>query len=295
MNDIFYVYELIDPFTNIPFYVGKGKGNRMYKHEILVKNKLIPNNNRHLSNKIKEIYTKDGNILYKKIIENVDENTAFLIESDQIKRIGRSDKKTGPLCNLTDGGEGTVGANHSGIKNGMFGRKHTNYTKNIISEKRKNRVWNFRHSEDHKLKLKINNPGGIKTSKPIIQLNLNGNIIKEWESCSKAAKTLFTGTKVIINSISKASQKSQSYNQFLWIFKSEYDKMINDGKELQLGEFKIRDGVKKLEQKDKIGNVIKIWNSITEACKSMNICPSTMTRISKINKLHKGYFWKIYD
>ncbi len=29
----YYVYELIDPRDNEPFYVGKGKGNRMYAHE----------------------------------------------------------------------------------------------------------------------------------------------------------------------------------------------------------------------------------------------------------------------
>ena len=39
----------------------------------------------------------------------MDEKTSLLKESEEIKRIGRSNLKMGPLCNLTDGGEGSTG------------------------------------------------------------------------------------------------------------------------------------------------------------------------------------------
>lgn len=33
-NDhIFYVYSLVDPRNNLPFYIGKGKGNRIFAHK----------------------------------------------------------------------------------------------------------------------------------------------------------------------------------------------------------------------------------------------------------------------
>ena len=31
-DNYYYVYVLVDPINRIPFYVGKGKGNRMYQH-----------------------------------------------------------------------------------------------------------------------------------------------------------------------------------------------------------------------------------------------------------------------
>ena len=108
-SNIFYVYHLIDPITNIPFYIGKGYGNRMYDHERSVMSGKHPNNNHHLFYKIKKILNECGRINYKKIIENIDEQSALLKESEEIKRMGRADLKSGPLCNLTDGGDGVSG------------------------------------------------------------------------------------------------------------------------------------------------------------------------------------------
>ena len=109
MNEIFYVYHLIDPFNNTVFYVGKGYGERMYEHEKEVRRKVIPHKNKHLYYKIKKIISLSGNIIYKKVFDKLDEKTSLLKESEEIKRIGRSNLKMGPLCNLTDGGEGSTG------------------------------------------------------------------------------------------------------------------------------------------------------------------------------------------
>ena len=42
---MFYVYELINPITKDIFYVGKGRGNRMYTHVQKVKRNIRPNGN----------------------------------------------------------------------------------------------------------------------------------------------------------------------------------------------------------------------------------------------------------
>ena len=57
---MFYVYNLIDPRNNSIFYVGKGKGNRMYKHEQYTINNKYPNGNKLLFERIKDI--KDNNL-----------------------------------------------------------------------------------------------------------------------------------------------------------------------------------------------------------------------------------------
>lgn len=105
----YYVYHLIDPRNNLPFYVGKGKDDRMYDHEKSVLNNKFPNGNKFLYNKIKKLLKENKIIVYKKIIENVNELEALNVEICEIKKYGRKDNKTGYLCNLTDGGESFLG------------------------------------------------------------------------------------------------------------------------------------------------------------------------------------------
>lgn len=117
-EQIFYVYVYLDPrkpglyiygeysFEYEPFYVGKGSDSRSTIH--LYESSLERNCNRKFTNKIKKIRRKCGHdpfvISYK---EQLEEQTAFDLEVSMISSIGRHDLKRGPLCNLTDGGEGT--------------------------------------------------------------------------------------------------------------------------------------------------------------------------------------------
>lgn len=107
MNN-FYIYHLVDPVTDIPFYVGKGRNRRMYKHEENVRRNSIPNNNRHLFYKIRSILTNGNTIVYKQIFTNLSEADAFQKEQEEIQRLGLS-IHGGKLCNLTFGGDGACG------------------------------------------------------------------------------------------------------------------------------------------------------------------------------------------
>jgi len=103
----FYVYQLIDPRNNLPFYIGKGNGKRMYHHVRLALKEKISNGNKYLFNKIKKIISLGFSIEYHKVIENVSEQEALVKEIELIKKYGMY--PVGCLCNLTIGGEGVVG------------------------------------------------------------------------------------------------------------------------------------------------------------------------------------------
>lgn len=140
MENKYYVYHLIDPNTNVPFYVGMGSGRRMYQHEILANAGQKSNNNGHLFNKINKVVRDSGKIDYKLVLENVDVSIAKIKEQEEIKRIGRSDLHLGPLCNLTDGGEGSP-----------------NLSPESLARKRKKCA--YPKTEDHKRKLSISHTG----------------------------------------------------------------------------------------------------------------------------------------
>lgn len=99
----FYVYLLFD--GDVPFYVGKGSGTRMYNHY----KQATQTNKRHpVLDKIRQMLRADKKIRYEKIFESDDSAEAYLIEIKTISSIGRRNLGTGPLLNLTDGGEGVV-------------------------------------------------------------------------------------------------------------------------------------------------------------------------------------------
>ena len=84
---MYYVYELIDPRVNLPFYVGKGIGNRVYFH--LSEQSRAKSDNERKFNKIQKI-RKDGYDPEIKIVKYFDnEEDAYNYEEVLIKQYGR--------------------------------------------------------------------------------------------------------------------------------------------------------------------------------------------------------------
>lgn len=103
LKTIYYVYILFDWF-GIPRYVGKGKGNRWMGHERGTKSV-----NPRKDGFIKQTKTILGEVPKIIIRSNMNELDAFDLEISLIKIIGRQNTNTGPLTNMTKGGEGSGG------------------------------------------------------------------------------------------------------------------------------------------------------------------------------------------
>ena len=98
----FYVYGLIDPRTNLIFYIGKGKGKRVFQH---FKEKLRVQSNTEKLQIIEEIQKaglETGHII---ISENLNEEVALLLERLLIHRFGRKIFGEGNLSNIVPGGK----------------------------------------------------------------------------------------------------------------------------------------------------------------------------------------------
>lgn len=97
MND-YYVYKLVDPRTNLPFYIGKGKDDRAFTH---LKNNSKTCNPRK-DNIINEIYSANLEPVVDIFLKNLDEETAYKLEEEIILELGRQgiDDK-GILANIS--------------------------------------------------------------------------------------------------------------------------------------------------------------------------------------------------
>ena len=120
---MFYVYEHIRPDTIAVFYVGKGSGWRSGVTQ-------------HRNPYWARIVAKAGGFNVRKIVENVDEELAFLAEQERIDQLKRLGVK---LCNLTDGGEGSANPSEETrrkMSERRRGEKNPRFNPNSLRQKR---------------------------------------------------------------------------------------------------------------------------------------------------------------
>jgi group I intron endonuclease len=160
-----HIEELGICFLYEPFYIGKGKGERYKSH--LLQYKL--NIKSHLSSKIKRLKSIGFEPHIEKIFQELTESQSFDFEKKLILKLGKRKDKTGPLVNITDGGEGVSGLKHSeesrkimsyktsGERHPWFGKKMPQETRNKISERMK--VNNPMHRKDISEAVRLKNLG----------------------------------------------------------------------------------------------------------------------------------------
>lgn len=128
---------------------------------------------------------------------------------------------------------------------------------------------------------------------PIVQIDFNGKLIKEWIGAREASKCLNIEQSCIWNCINK---KKKTYKGFIWVKKEEY---IKNNKNVNLDYYLNNRGQSiKIVQLDKNYNLIKIWNSANEIMNKTNnlFDSSTIIKVCKHKyKSSKGYIFMYYD
>jgi len=177
----YYVYIYLDPrklgtyvygdysFDYEPIYVGKGKRKRAYYFE---------DHNKFLKAKL----AKFGKPIIKIIAQKLPETKSFELEIGLIALIGRKDQGKGPLCNLTDGGEGNGGRVWSEESKQKMRRPKSEEHKKKISESRKGR----KQAKEHTAKIALANTGKTR-SKEIrkkMSISQRGKVLSE-EHCKQ--------------------------------------------------------------------------------------------------------------
>jgi hypothetical protein len=129
LENYYYVYHLINPITNLVFYVGKGAKNRCYQH---LKDTLKTSKNKRLWGYINNLRKKGYEPNVFKIQENLNENYAYQLEEIEIKKYGRKGfDEGGILMNIVEGGKKPPTG--FGEENNFYGKKHSEETKQKIS------------------------------------------------------------------------------------------------------------------------------------------------------------------
>lgn len=233
-----YIYGLVDPRDNEIKYIGK------------TLSKLNIRLNAHINDKkqskkqswIKHL--KDLSLLPTIILlDTCNEKDCYYWEQWWIQVF----KSWGfELKNLTDGGPGSTGLKKSqeerkkmseirkgkrtGSDNHFYGKKHTEETKKKISEKSKGikrsaefceKRRAYQKSINWKPSEKIRKLSNEIHGRRIIQLDLEGNFIKEWYMMSEAAQ--FIGIQKTAHIVHCCQGSRNTCKGYMWMYKENYN------------------------------------------------------------------------
>jgi len=161
-DNIYYVYALIDPRNNKPFYIGKGKEKRCFTH--LSENKERTDNI-YKWNTIQKIYKLGLEPTIKFFERDISENDAYDIEEELIKHYGRKRfDKNGILTNLCLGARPPVNNRGCVAISGLsfdeyYGKEKADKIRKKMSDSvkgEKNRFYGKTHTITNKLKFATN-------------------------------------------------------------------------------------------------------------------------------------------
>ena len=187
--------------------------------------------------------------------------------------------------NLTHGGDGIVGYHHTKETKEKLSEASKNMTKesrNKITQQLIGR----KHSEEHKEKISISAIN--KGTKQVCQYELDGTFIRKWDSL----KDIHSDLGILESCISRccSNKTSLTAGNYMWRYFNNKDTYKHN-----IEPYKDNFKRKNVIQLDKDKNIIKVWNSVSEAQNALNI-----NNISNVcngkRKYAGGYLWSYnYD
>jgi hypothetical protein len=296
----YYVYVLIDPRNNQPFYVGKGKDKRVEAHYYnWESDRMVNPYKARKINKLKELGYEPK---YKIVFENSNVNLVYEEEKRLIAKWGRYRyDKGGILTNIRLGGEGSPEACKSVNQYNLFGEYIQTFPSCLAAAKscgKKNSsaivacckkkkaqksahgyFWSYSNTT-----LDLNWCFGKK--KPIYQWDLEGNYVNRHVSISAAEQTM----KKPHGSLNSTVKLKTSIWGFQWT--KEYrspGKYVPNTKPLK---------VTSIYQWALDGSLIKLHKSMTAVKKALNLSQNDTANIRRCVKTKGsayGFRWSYDD
>jgi hypothetical protein len=256
----YYLYRHIRLDRNEPFYIGIGHSD---------------------NNKYNRAYTKNGrNFFWKNIVNITDydveilheteiKNEIFEKEKEFIKLYGRRDLGNGILCNLTDGGEFSINKSRYSVEKQLeTSKKNGSYYRNI----ERMRKMSFKK-------------GDCMQNKKIYLYDINGIFLKEFESRKKCGEY----TNCNPSNLYKYLKLKESHNGYIYTY--EYLGSI-----LNISDFKIKKNKnKKVARLDSNGDIIDIYDSMSDAAIKFNKNKTTLSKAIIKNWRCAGFYWKLLN
>lgn len=221
----FYCYVYLDPqkegpftyilpsgksvtFSHLPFYFGKGKDDRSKMHTFSF-NKQSKSYKNNLLKKLASLHLEP---IIKITATKVKESLALALEIDLIAGVGRKDLKTGPLANLTNGGEGVCGILASAETRQKMSNAHINKTPEQKAETNAKKLITFNaRTPEQKAKTFLKLATAINNRSPELKLSIQNKInnrTPEQKAETNAKKSIVMLTKT-------PEQKAKSYAKSL--------------------------------------------------------------------------------
>ena len=227
----YFIYKHIRTDKNTVFYIGIGK-LRSDKTATTFKLKHYRAYSKQGRNPIWKAITNKTDYVVEIIETNVSKEYASKLEIELIKKYGKI-KEKGLLANISNGGETVV-----------------EELITVLNDK--------------------------KCSEKVYQYDLDGNLIKEWDSVKQAGEALGINRPSISNCL---KGRYKSAGGFIWRYSVEEVSPVKK--------------TKSIEQYDLDGNLIKVWDSINSIENGTDYKRKTIYACANgQNSTAYGYVWK---